>query len=123
WLTRFVDPLLVITASLLLIRLPLAMVRDTVRELLEGAPREEVQAPIRAIVQRVSTELGLDEPLIRMAKLGAKLYLEVDYLVAAGRYDTAFADDVRHALTDALADQPLGIWLNVDLSTDASWAR
>ncbi|HNV10271.1 MAG TPA: cation transporter [Propionibacteriaceae bacterium] len=123
WMARYVDPMLVIVAGLALVRLPLAMVRETVRELLEGAPAESVQAPIRAIVEQISAEVGLDQPRIRMAKLGAKLYLEVDYLVPAGRHDTAFADEVRHALTRELAPQPFDIWLNVDLSTDATWAQ
>jgi predicted Co/Zn/Cd cation transporter (cation efflux family) len=76
---------------------------------------------VRAVVDGVSTALGLDAPIVRMSKLGPKLYLEVDYLVEAGRYDTAFADQVRHALNDGLKGQPLDVWLNVELSTDGSW--
>lgn len=121
WVAAYVDPALVVIAAVALFRIPLRMVRDTGRELLEGAPPESIQAPIRDLVARVSEEQGLDAPLVRMAKLGAKLYLEVDYVVPAGRYDTAFADQVRHALRDALARQPLDVWLNVDLSTDPTW--
>ncbi|MFZ0529344.1 MAG: cation transporter [Propionicimonas sp.] len=121
WLADYVDPALVIVASLALFRIPLQLVRETGRELLEGAPPESIQGPVRELVSRVSAEHGLDEPLVRMSKLGAKLYLEVDYVVPAGRYDTAFADQVRRALKQGLLAQPLDVWLNVDLSTDESW--
>ncbi|HQA78694.1 MAG TPA: cation transporter [Propionicimonas sp.] len=121
WLANYVDPVLVVVASVALFPIPWGMVRETARELLEGAPPAAVQAPVRQLIAQVTAEHGLDDPLIRMSKLGAKLYLEVDYVVPAGRYDTAFADDVRRALKTGLQDQPLDVWLNVDLSTDASW--
>jgi predicted Co/Zn/Cd cation transporter (cation efflux family) len=55
---------------------------------------------------------------VRIQKLGAKVYVEVDYLVEAGRWDTADADRVRHALYRQLAEQPYLFWLNVELTTD-----
>lgn len=119
----YVDPAVVIVACLLFVKVPLDMVRTTVRELLEGAPSASVQEPVRQIVAAVTAQFGLADPVVRMAKLGSKLYVELDYLVEAGRYDISFSDEVRHALTDALAaGQPYAVWLNVDLSTDASWA-
>lgn len=121
WLADYIDPAVVIVASIALFGIPWQMVRETVRELLEGAPPDAVQAPIRELVATVTAEHGLDDPLIRMSKLGAKLYLEVDYVVPTGRYDTSFADQVRRSLKAGLSAQPFDIWLNVDLSTDASW--
>jgi cation diffusion facilitator family transporter len=121
WLAAYVDPALVVMAGLVLFPIPLGMVRQTVRELLEGSPPASVHEPVRAVVDAVSAALGLEAPIVRMSKLGPKLYLEVDYLVEAGRYDTAFADQVRHALNEGLKGQPLDVWLNVELSTDGSW--
>lgn len=121
WLADYVDPAVVIVAGIVLFPIPLRMVRETVRELLEGSPSPAIAAPVQDIVDAVTAEHGLAAPTVRMSKLGAKLYLEVDYLVEPGRYDTAFADTVRHALRDALAAQPLEVWLNVDLSTDPTW--
>lgn len=120
WLAAYVDPALVVIAGLVLFPIPLAMVRETVRELLEGAPSPSIQAPVQAAVEAVSAEFGLEAPTVRMSKLGAKLYVEVDYLVEAG-HDTAFTDEVRRSMKRALAGQPLDVWLNVDLSTDADW--
>lgn len=121
WLAAYVDPALVLIAGVVLFPIPLGMVRETVRELLEGSPPASVAVPVQAVVDEVSAAHGLAAPTVRMSKLGGKLYLEVDYLVEPGRYDTAFADKVRRAMKDALLVQPLEVWLNLDLSTDPSW--
>ena len=118
----YVDPALVLVTCLLFLPAPFRMVRTTVVELLEGAPEAEVQEPVRAVVAEVTAEFGLDEPVVRMSKLGTKLYLEVDYLVEAGRWDIADADRVRRALTERLRTLPWTVWLNVDLSTDPAWS-
>lgn len=119
----YVDPILVIVACLAFFPAPLQMVRDTLRELLEGAPPESVQNPVKEIVARVTAEEKLPEPVIRMAKLGNKLYLELDYLVADGQYDVADVDHIRHVMEDAVKELPFAVWLIVDLSTDASWSE
>jgi predicted Co/Zn/Cd cation transporter (cation efflux family) len=121
-IARYVDPVLVLVVCVAFLPAPFRMVRTTVVELLEGAPPADVQAPVRAVVDEVTAEFGLREPVVRMSKLGTKLYLEVDYLVEAGRWDVSDADQVRHALRDRLARLPYTVWLNVDLSTDPSWS-
>lgn len=119
----YVDPVLVLVVCLLFLPAPFRMVRTTVVELLEGAPDESVQQPVRDVVAEVTAEFGLADPVVRMSKLGTKLYLEVDYLVEAGRWDISDADRVRHALRDRLERLPWSVWLNVDLSTDPSWSE
>jgi predicted Co/Zn/Cd cation transporter (cation efflux family) len=121
-IARYVDPVLVLVVCVAFLPAPFRMVRTTVVELLEGAPPADVQAPVRAVVDEVTAEFGLREPVVRMSKLGTKLYLEVDYLVEAGRWDVSDADRVRHALRDRLARLPYTVWLNVDLSTDPAWS-
>ena len=120
---RYVDPVLVILACTAFLPAPYRMVRTTLVELLEGAPTEEVQAPVREAVQSVAATFGLDEPRIRMSKLGTKLYLEVDHVVAPGEWDIADMDRLRAALTERLAATPFDVWLNVDLSADPAWGR
>jgi predicted Co/Zn/Cd cation transporter (cation efflux family) len=121
-IARYVDPVLVLVVCVAFLPAPFRMVRTTVVELLEGAPPSHVQAPVRAVVDEVTEEFGLAEPVVRMSKLGTKLYLEVDYLVEAGRWDVSDADRVRHALRDRLTRLPYTVWLNVDLSTDPTWS-
>ena len=65
----------------------------TLVELLEGAPEPEIQLPVRQAVHRVRMQFGLDEPYLRMTKVGPKLYVEVDFLVipASGTSTTRIA--------------------------------
>jgi predicted Co/Zn/Cd cation transporter (cation efflux family) len=120
---RYVDPVLVILACAAFLPAPYRMVRTTVVELLEGAPDESVQEPVRAVVREVAARFGLGEPVIRMSKLGTKLYLEVDHVVVTGEWDIADLDRLRTALTQGLATTPYDVWLNVDLSADPAWSR
>lgn len=114
----YIDPALVLVVCAVILPAPVRMLRTTLRELMEGAPPEAIQEPIRAAVADVSVDVGLPEPVVRIQKLGAKVYVEVDYLVEAGRWDTADADRVRHALYRRLAELPYLFWLNVELTTD-----
>lgn len=118
---RYADPVLVLMACVGLLATPVRMIRVTLVELLEGAPDPEVQAPVRRAVAEVTARFGLDEPYLRMSKLGRKLYVEVDFLVRPDEWDVADSDDVRHALLDQLSDLPYELWLNVDLSGDPEW--
>lgn len=114
----YIDPVLVLVVCVVILPAPVRMLRTTFRELTEGAPPTAIQEPIRAAVTEVSSAAGLPEPLVRIQKLGSKVYVEVDYLVEAGRWDTADADRVRHALYRRLGELPYLFWLNVELTTD-----
>ena len=120
---RYVDPVLVLVACVAFLPAPFRMVRTTVVELLEGAPDDAIQQPVRAAVDAVAASHDLLDPVVRMSKLGTKLYLEVDFVVAAGTWDIADMDRLRAALTAELASTPYDVWLNLDLSTDPAWSR
>lgn len=115
---RYVDPVLVLVACLMLVPQPIAMLRTMVRELLEGAPAPEVQEPVRRAVAEVRAEYDLAEPTLRMTKVGRKLYVEAGFLVPAGRWDVADEDRVRRALSARLDSVPFDVWLNLELTTD-----
>lgn len=114
----YIDPVLVLVVCAAILPAPVRMLRSTVRELMEGAAPEAIQVPVREAIREISAEIGLDEPVLRIAKLGTKVYVEVDYLVEPGRWDTADEDRVRHGLYARLSALPYTFWLNVELTTD-----
>jgi cation diffusion facilitator family transporter len=120
WLAPYVDPSLVIAAAVVFVVPPLSMVRTMLRELLEAAPDEAVQAPVRRAVDEVSAAHGLEVAHLRMAKVGTKLYVELDYLVDGG-WTVARADAVRRALLGALVDLHLEPWITVEFTADPTW--
>jgi predicted Co/Zn/Cd cation transporter (cation efflux family) len=114
----YADPVLVIVCCVVLVPAPLRMIRTTVVELLEGAPDPAIQVPVRAAVREVRLEHGLDDPYLRMTKIGRKLYVEVDFLVTGSDWRLADEDQIRRALKRRLDVLPYDIWLNVELSGD-----
>lgn len=110
----YVDPVMVLLASVVLLPAPIAMVRATFVELLEGAPPESVQVPVHEAIAATHEQFGLAPPLVRMSKLGARLYVEVD-----GRADAATTIECEHEarrdLEQRLDALPFDVWLNYEL--------
>ncbi|GAA0478821.1 hypothetical protein Aca07nite_86290 [Actinoplanes capillaceus] len=117
---RYLDPVLVLAACLLLAPQPIRMIRTMAVELLEGAADQRVQQAVSDRVDRVSAQFGLGRPTLRVGKIGRKLYVEADFLVEAGYWDIADEDRVRREIASQLADLPYDVWLNVELTTDLS---
>ena len=120
---RYVDPVLVLVACLVLLPIPLRLLRAAGLELLEAEPPAEVRRVLAEAVTSVRTEFGLDEPFVRSTKLGSRLYVEVDFVVPEGAWDVTGEDRVRRALIGHL--EPLGydLWANVELTADPALAR
>lgn len=119
---RFVDPVLVLVASAMLVPTPLGMLRTTLRELLEAAPPPSILDPLTAAIAQVQEEFGLPEPITRASKVGRKLYVEVDFVVEDGAWDVAGEDRVRRAVDERLRALPYDVWLTVELTTDPALA-
>ncbi len=111
----YVDPVMVIITCAAFLPAPIKMVRATVRELLEGAPSPEIQGPVLDIVRSVCAEFEIENPEVRMTKVGPKLYVEID---AAVRPDATIAqeDEVREIVREQLTALPFDLWLNFELT-------
>jgi len=117
-LTDYVDPVLVLLACAILVPTPLRLLRSGTVELLEGVPPGEIADAVAATVEEVRGRFGLDEPIVRLHKLGRKLYVEVDFVVEPGEWDVSEEDAVRRAVVDGLAPLALDVWAYVELTTD-----
>lgn len=112
----YVDPVLVLVACLILAYIPVGLIRTGLNELLEGAPSKELDAAITDAVQAVRQEFGLQKPLIRSGKVGRKLYVEVDFVVAGTDWNVGEEDAVRRAVVKALEPLGLDVWAYVALT-------
>jgi cation diffusion facilitator family transporter len=110
----YIDPAMVLLTCVLFIRPPWQMVRSTIHELLEGAPDAAVQAPILEAIAAVQRQFNLGEPIIRIHKVGSKLYVEVDAFVDP-EVTVTQEHELRTTLERRLKDLPYEIWLNLDL--------
>jgi len=114
----YVDSALGLLGCVLLVPQPVVLVREALTELLEGAPTASVQDEVRDARARVRELHGLDEPTVRMTKVGRKLYVDVVFLVEPGRWAVEQEDAVRRDAAVALAGLPYDPWLSVELTTD-----
>lgn len=115
---QYIDPVLVLIACLILAPIPIRLIRSGLNELLEGAPPTATVDEIDRVVGVVRDRFQLAEPTVRSSKVGRKLYVEVEFVVAASQWDISDEDDVRHAVIDGLQHLGLEVWATVALTTD-----
>jgi predicted Co/Zn/Cd cation transporter (cation efflux family) len=111
----YVDPVMVVITCVAFLPAPIRMVRTTIVELLEGAPAAEIQQPVLAIVDDVFREFEIDDPTVRMTKVGPKLYVEIDATVRP-EVTIGQEDEVRETVRERLAHLPFDVWLNFELT-------
>lgn len=114
----YIDSVLVLIGCVMLASQPAALIRTALNELLEGAPPASVQREVRDALARVGQSHGLPEPLVRMNKVGRKLYVDVVYLVDPGCWTVDQQDAVWRDATAALVGRAHDAWLSVELTTD-----
>ena len=110
----YIDPAMVLVTCVLFVGAPLRMIRTMVTELLERAPAAPLRSAVLEAVGEVRDAFDLDEPDVRMTKVGPKLYVEVEG-AAAPDVTIRQEHEVREDLRRRLEELPLDIWLTVEL--------
>ncbi|MCP3965176.1 MAG: cation transporter [Lentisphaerae bacterium] len=75
WLCRYVDQILVILLSLVLIKDPVILILNSLRELLLGAPGEEYLKPYCKALEPLKDRLALAEMQLEIIKTGRRIWL------------------------------------------------
>jgi predicted Co/Zn/Cd cation transporter (cation efflux family) len=117
-LVVYLDPVLLIVASLVVLPRPISMIRMMWAELGEQRAPEDVMRLITALVEEVRAHHGLPEPDLRVTKVGRKLYVDAEFLVDGGGWTLEDEDSVRRDVARGLAELPYEVWRNVALTTD-----
>ena len=121
----YVDPVLVLISCALISPLPIRMLRHGLNELLEGSPDGHTLLAIERAIDGVTDRFGLPGPTVRSTKLGAKLYVEVFYVVDPGGAGITIGreDEVRRAVNAALRALPYDVWATVEVTADPALAE
>jgi len=114
----YLDPSLVLLASLLMLPMALGLVREGGRELLEAAAPREIADAVAAAAERVRARHGLPDPLVRTTKLGRRLYVDVGFVVPDTDWDVADEDAVRRDLGEELDGLGYDVVAGVTLTRD-----
>jgi predicted Co/Zn/Cd cation transporter (cation efflux family) len=115
----YVDPALLLLACVAFVVPPIGMLRSAFHELLEGVPLGPLHDQVDELVRATTERFGLTEPVVRMSKLGPKLYLEVEFLVD-GEWTVDSSDRVRRDLVERLGEVPHHPWVTVGFTADRS---
>ncbi|WP_027964029.1 cation diffusion facilitator family transporter [Halalkalibacillus halophilus] len=118
-LIPYVDPLMVVMASVYFLKVPLLGMVDAFKEVLDMAPHEGIQSDVsQAIESVVNNSVAIDYQL-RVSKVGAVLFIEMDVLVDG---ETSFSiqqqDRFRRRLEDTLSQRGHQHWLTVSFTAD-----
>ncbi|MCK8475705.1 cation transporter [Microbacterium aurugineum] len=115
---NYVDPALVVLASIILAYIPYRLLAAGLGELLEASPSPALLSRLASAVEHVRVAHRLPEPSIRASKLGRRLYVEVDFEVDGAAWTISAEDEVRRAIVSALSGLDLDVWANVSLTAD-----
>jgi len=110
----YVDPVMVLVTCVVFLPAPYRMLRTTVDEVMEAAPASSVRVPVIEAIEAVAAQYELDEPAIRLSKLGPRLYVEVDVAVGAD-VTIELQHQVRVDLEQRLALIPYDVWLTLEM--------
>jgi len=122
--TPYADPLIVILLVIFSAPIPIAIVRDNIKELLLAAPDQDLQERIREKLRSATRDLPLDKTVIRMVKVGRHTYLHVYMVVAESDRGASIndTDDVRERIITELASAFPGLGIDVIFTGSENWA-
>ena len=122
--TPYADPLIVILLVIFSAPIPIAIVRDNIKELLLAAPDQDLQEKIREKLRSATRDLPLDKTVIRMVKVGRHTYLHVYMVVAESDRGASIndTDDVRERIITELASAFPGLGIDVIFTGSENWA-
>lgn len=122
--TPYADPLIVILLVIFSAPIPIAIVRDNIKELLLAAPDQDLQERIRDKLEAATRDLPLDKTVVRMVKVGRHTYLHVYMVVAESDRGASIndTDDVRERIITELASAFPGLGIDVIFTGSENWA-
>lgn len=122
---NYIDPAMVAFVCVLFLAMPLRLLTQGFREVLQMAPPNHLEERVRAAVERAERQHGFIDSYLRSTKVGGQLVVEVDFVVgpdtAARTVETL--DEVRELLAHELSDLGFDLWLSASFTADRRWAE
>jgi cation diffusion facilitator family transporter len=124
-LAAYVDPGMVVLASLAFLRVPVRLVAAGMREVLSMSPPPAVLAELRDRVDAVAAQFGFSEAFLRAGKVGSRMDIEIDYVLGPDSpvQTVEQCDAVREVVYDRLGELGYSQSTVVTFTTDRRWAQ
>jgi cation diffusion facilitator family transporter len=122
-LARYVDPAMLVLTSAIYLKIPARLAAEGLHEVLTMSAAPAVRDQVTAVAGEVGREWALAEPVVRLSKVGARLDVEVVFLVEAGSTARTVEefDRVRAELDERLRATGLEPWMSVEFTADPRW--
>lgn len=123
-LAAYVDPAMVVLGSLAFLKIPVQLVAGGMRELLAMSPPTPVLDSLQSVVEEVRDRYAFDDAVLRAAKVGGRVDVEVAFVVGGPSpvRTVADCDGVRSDLHDRLAALGYERSVTVSFTGDPRWA-
>jgi cation diffusion facilitator family transporter len=123
-LAAYVDPAMVVLGSVIFLRIPVQLVVGGMRELLSMSPPASVLDSLRAVVDEVRRQYAFDDAVLRAAKVGGRVDVEVAFVVGEPSpvRTVEDCDGVRGDLHERLAALGYERSVTVSFTGDPRWA-
>lgn len=118
----FIDPLMLLLLSLALLPMPVKILSEAMRDVLEVAP-EELDRQVHAVMGELVRDRGFLKYSSYVSQVGRVRFVEIHILVPPGfRVETVDAvDNLRREIEKRLDAAWPHVWLTVDMTANPEW--
>jgi predicted Co/Zn/Cd cation transporter (cation efflux family) len=121
---RYIDPLMVIIASMFFSAPPVISLIEGVKNMLHMAPGEDVYRASKQVLEDIAKKIGFDGFVLRIAKSGRELVYEIGFVSDNPKEERSIVefDNIRQEIENrikALYDNP--ILLDISFMHDKKW--
>lgn len=120
----YIDPGIVVLASVYFIRIPLARFVSCMRELLLMAPTGDIQEQLKSHIDVIARAHHFSEAIVRSTKVGRELAVDIAFLAPAysHKVDIDELDRIRAEVAESLSGLGFSLWMNILFTRDRRWA-
>jgi predicted Co/Zn/Cd cation transporter (cation efflux family) len=120
----YIDPGIVVLASVYFVRVPLARFISSMRELLLMAPTGDIQEQLKTHIDAIARTHHFPAVVVRSTKVGRELAVDIAFLAPAdsGKVDIEELDRIRAEVEESLSGLGFILWMNILFTRDRRWA-
>ena len=121
FLVPYVDPVLVLAIVIVMIRIPVGTIRDSVGELLHVAPEPLEQSELQERFDEAMKAYSFEKTFLRMVKVGRYFYLMIHILVPPD-LGVKSLDEVRADIAKKMKGIRPNLIIDTIFTADEAWA-
>lgn len=122
--SNYIDPAMVLLTSLLFLKMPITSIISSLREITNSSIDEDINVDINKLIKKIERDYKIDDTVIRLAKVGRQLRIEIDFIVSDNSEVKSIEDmDKLRELIDKNTNHfDLKKWLNISFTKNKKWA-